>query len=113
MPRSRAFRGRHRPELRRIARRLGSPLRGVVGRRVAVVAARIDDAAAAHEEGAATRTATAALSGSIDEHMEGVMEAVTHLGARVEQAMQALDRIEARLAQHDCQPLNPGRPGGE
>ena len=110
----RSLRARLRRELTHAAQRLSAPLRNVLDRRVAAVAARIERAeAATHEEAAATRAATAMLSESIDEHTQGLIEAASHLGARIEQAVQTLDRIEATLAQRNREPVHTRRPARE
>ncbi len=95
-------------------RRLGASLGNPLNSRIAAVNQQIEHAAAvAHEEGAATRTATTALSESVDEHMQALMECAEHVGARLERALAALERIEARLEQLDPEPLRGVRPGGE
>jgi hypothetical protein len=110
----RALGGRHRPELMRVARSLGSPVRDALDRRLTALASRIEGVqAATHEEGAANRAATATLSESINDHMQAVIEATSHLGARVEQALQTLERIEARLAQDESTTVDAARHAGE
>ena len=100
--------------LERIAHRLrSSSLGNSTNSRTAAVRTQIEHSAAvAHEEGAATRGATAALSQSIDEHMQALMECADHLGARLERAQAALERIEARLEQLDPETLRGVRTGG-
>ena len=80
---------------------------------MAAVALRIEHAeAATHEEGAATRAVTTALTESIDGHTQALIEAASHLGARIEQAAETLDRIEAALAR-EPERARAGRPAGE
>jgi hypothetical protein len=86
------------PKVRRRVRAIRWPLRRARNPRLEDLARRIDSATAVtREEGNAGRHAIAALAGTIEEHVQGLIEITDHLSARLDRAILLLERIESRL----------------
>lgn len=93
------------PEVRRKLRGIRWPLPRELNLRLEDLARRIDSATAVtREEGNTARQALAALDGTIEDHVRGLIELTDHLSARLDRAILLLERIDSRVTELEGPP---------